>query len=125
MKVSVSRDAQRSAGARAPLRVAANPGDRTTMRYVYFTKSLQSLDLPGVIAFLKEAGLDGADLAVRPGYPVNPENALTELPRAAQMFRDAGLTIGLVTTPTSLNDPDSNAARALFEACGKAGVPAV
>ena len=41
------------------------------------------------------------------------------------MFQDAGLIIGLVTAPTNLNDPDSTAARALFEACGKAGVPAV
>ena len=95
------------------------------MRYVYFTKTLQALNLPGVIAFLKEAGLDGADLAVRPGYPVHPDNALAELPRAAKMFQDAGLTIGLVTAPTNLNDPDSAAARAIFEACSQAGVPAV
>ena len=46
------------------------------MRYVYFSKTLQSLDLAGLIAFCKEAGLDGVDLAVRPGYPINPDNAL-------------------------------------------------
>src|SRR5262245_50785269 len=95
------------------------------MQYVYFTKSLQSLDVPGLIAFLKEAGLDGADLAVRPGYPVTPENVAAELPKAAKAFQDAGLVIGLVTAATNLNDPDSAAAKALFEACGKAGVPAI
>ena len=95
------------------------------MRYIYFTKTLQSLDLAGLIAFLKEAGLDGADLAVRPGYPVTPDNVATELPKAAKAFQDAGLIIGLVTAATTLNDPDSGAAKALFEASGKAGIPAI
>lgn len=95
------------------------------MRYIYFTKMLQSLDLTNQIAFLKEAGLDGADLAVRPGFPVTPENAAADLPKAMKQFQDAGLTIGLVTAPTNLNDPDSKTAVALFEACGKAGVPAI
>jgi sugar phosphate isomerase/epimerase len=95
------------------------------MRYVYFTKLLQGLDVRGMIAFLKEAGLDGADLAVRPGYPVHPENALAELPNAAKQFRDDGLVIGLVTAPTNLIDAGAKAARDLFDACGRAGVPAI
>jgi sugar phosphate isomerase/epimerase len=95
------------------------------MHYVYFTKLLQGLDLPGVLAFLKEAGLDGADLAVRPGYPVTPDNAVAELPNAARRFRDDGLVIGLVTAPTDLTDPDADAARHLFDAAAKAGVAAV
>jgi sugar phosphate isomerase/epimerase len=95
------------------------------MRYVYFTKTLQTLDLPSQIAFLKEVGLDGADLTVRPGYPVTPDNVGTELPKAAKAFQDAGLVIGLVTSITNLTDADSAAAKTLFEACGKAGVPAI
>jgi sugar phosphate isomerase/epimerase len=95
------------------------------MRYVYFTKTLQTLDLPGTIGFLKEAGLDGADLTVRPGYPVTPDNVAAELPKAAKLFQDAGLVIGLVTGPTNLNDPANATAKSLFEACGKAGVPAI
>ncbi len=95
------------------------------MRYVYFTKTLQSLDLAGLAAFLKQAGLDGADLAVRPGHPVHPDNVRTELPRAVKLFRDQGLVIGLVTAPTDLTDADKPAARALFEACARARVPAV
>jgi sugar phosphate isomerase/epimerase len=95
------------------------------MQFVYFTKTLKELDRKGLIAFCKETGLDGVDLAVRPGYPVHPDNALTELPVAVRAFRDEGLTIGLVSTPTNLADPESKAARVLFEACGKAGVPAV
>jgi L-ribulose-5-phosphate 3-epimerase len=95
------------------------------MNFVYFTKTLQSLDVPGLVAFAKEVGLDGVDLAVRPNYLVTPDNVATELPKAFKSFKDEGLTIGLVTAPTDLNDPDSAAAKAIFEACGKVGVPAV
>ena len=95
------------------------------MRYVYFTKLLQSLDVPALVAFLKDCGLDGADLAVRPGYPVTPDNAAAELPKAAKAFKDAGLVVGLVSTPTTLNDADVAASKTIFEACAKAEVPAV
>jgi sugar phosphate isomerase/epimerase len=95
------------------------------MHYVYFTKTLQGLDVPGLLTFFKEVGLDGADLAVRPGHPIHPDNALTELPKAVKMFRDEGLLIGLVTAPTNLIDPAGRMARTLFEACGKAGIAAI
>jgi sugar phosphate isomerase/epimerase len=95
------------------------------MRYVYFTKFLQSMDVAGLLAFCKEIGLDGVDLAVRPGYPINPENVRTKLPEAVKAFRDEGKIIGLVTSPVTLTDPDDKVSRALFEASGKAGVPAV
>jgi sugar phosphate isomerase/epimerase len=35
------------------------------------------------------------------------------------------LIIGLVTAPTNLTDPDSAAAKGLFEACAKSAVPAI
>ena len=95
------------------------------MRYVYFTKTLRELDVAGLIDFCKDTGVEGFDFTVRPGYPVTPDNALTELPKAAKAFRDEGLFIGLVSTPTNLNDPDSPAAQKIFEAAGKAGVAAV
>lgn len=95
------------------------------MRYIYFTKSLQSLDVPGLIAFLRDVGLDGADLAIRSGFPVTPANVRTELPATAKRFADAGLTIGLVTSDTKLNDPTAGESIALFEASAKAQVPAV
>ena len=37
------------------------------MRYVYFTKTLQKLDLKGLVSFCKETGVEGFDLAVRIG----------------------------------------------------------
>ncbi|MFO0810593.1 MAG: sugar phosphate isomerase/epimerase family protein [Gemmataceae bacterium] len=95
------------------------------MRYVYFTKTLQKLDVPGLIAFCKDAGLAGLDMAVRPDFPVHPGNARTALPEAMKQLRDAGLTIGLVSTSTNLADPASAEAVTIFEAAAKAGVPAV
>lgn len=92
------------------------------MKFVYFTKTLRDRSLAQLVAFIRDAGLDGVDLAVRPGYPVTPDNAAAELPKAAKAFSDAGQIIGLVTAPTSLTDPTSKQAVALFEACGAAGV---
>jgi sugar phosphate isomerase/epimerase len=95
------------------------------MKYVYFSKMLKPLDLKGLIAFCKDAGLDGLDLAVRDGYAVNPGNMAKALPEAAKALSGEGLTIGLVTADTGLNDPTSKTAKGLFEASGAAGVPAL
>jgi sugar phosphate isomerase/epimerase len=95
------------------------------MRYVYFSKLLQGLDLKAMASFCKDVGLDGIDLTVRPGYPVTPDNAATTLPDAAKLFRDAGLDLALVSASTDLTDPEGKVARAVFEAASKAGVPAV
>jgi len=92
------------------------------MQFVMFTKHLTGLSLDELISTLADVGVTGADLAVRPGYPVNPDNMAGELPRAAQRFRDAGLEIPLVTAPTSLTSPDSPDAEAFYQACGDAGV---
>ena len=94
------------------------------MQYVYFTKTLKELDVKGVAAFCKEVGVDGVDLTVRPGYPVKPDNAATALPEAVKIFKDAGLILGLVSTATDLNDPESKTAKAVFDACAKAEAPA-
>lgn len=93
-----------------------------TMARIYFTKTLPKLDVSGWIAFCKGAGIDGLDLAVRPNYPVNPENARTVLPEWAKALGDSGLVIGMATAPTDLTRSDDPRARAIFEACAKAGV---
>lgn len=90
--------------------------------WIMFTKHLHGWDLAQIIDGLKRAGVDGADLCVRPGYPVTPENAPTELPRAARIFADEGLCIPLVTTPSDFTEPDCDYALPLFEACAEAGV---
>jgi sugar phosphate isomerase/epimerase len=87
-----------------------------------FTKHLQGLDVPGVIEALQSVGVEGADLCVRPGHPVNPENVDRVLPAAARQFAAEGLSIPLVTAPTDLTRPDVDYAERLYAACGEAGV---
>jgi len=92
------------------------------MQFIMFTKHLQGLDLPGIIEALHAVGVEGADLCVRPGYPVNPENVETALPAAARQFAAEGLSIPLVTTPTDFTRPDIAYAERLYAACAEAGV---
>ena len=92
------------------------------MKYIMFTKHLEGLDVAGIMDALKSVGVEGADLCVRPGYPVNPENAEKQLPAAAKQFVDEGLSIPLVTTPTSFLDPEAPDVQRVYAACGEAGV---
>lgn len=93
--------------------------------WIMFTKHLEGWDLDRIITALKSAGVDGADLCVRPGYPVTPENAPTELPRAARRFAEEGLCIPLVTAPGDFVSADADYATGLFDACAEAGVKLV
>ena len=56
------------------------------MKFIMFTKHLEGYDIPQIMATLKSVGVEGADLCVRDGYPVNPDNIDTALPEAARMF---------------------------------------
>ena len=87
-----------------------------------FTKHLQGLEIPEIIDALQSVGVEGADLCVRPGYPVNPENAVKQLPAATKQFADAGLAVPLVTTPGDFLDPSSDDALRVYSAAGEAGV---
>jgi sugar phosphate isomerase/epimerase len=92
------------------------------LQFIMFTKHLEGLDVPRIIDALQSVGVSGADLCVRPGYPVSPDNIETALPAAAKQFATAGLSIPLVTTPTSFNRPDIDYAERYYAACGEAGV---
>lgn len=92
------------------------------MQFIMFTKHLQDYDLPRLVKALKSIGLDGADLTVRPGYPVTPENCRKMLPEAVKAFAGEGLTVPLVTMPGDFKDPTAKAAEEVFAACGENGV---
>ena len=92
------------------------------MQFVMFTKHLEGKNLPGIIECLKAAGVQGADLCTRPGYPVNPENAATAMPEAAKQFQEEGLTIAICTTPGDFTDPSVPYTEPLMAACAEAGV---
>ncbi len=84
-------------------------------RFTVFTKPWK-MPLPELAAHIKSMGFDGVELAVRPGYPVDEENAARELPHAVKIFADAGLTIDSIA---------ANATEPVIRACGNANVPMV
>ena len=71
---------------------------------------------------LSPVGVQGADLCVRDGYPVNPDNIETALPAAAKLFADEGLDIPLVTAPGDFNKPDIEYADRYYAGCAAADV---
>ena len=92
------------------------------LTYMMFTKHLEGMDIPEIIEALQAVGVQGADLCVRPGYPVNPENIAEALPDAAKRFEAAGLCIPLVTAPGDFSRPDIDYAERYYGALGDAGV---
>ncbi len=67
------------------------------LKIVIFSKHLQWLDYEGMAQTAAEIGFDGIDLTVRSGGHVLPERVETDLPRAFEIVRKAGLTMPMVT----------------------------
>jgi L-ribulose-5-phosphate 3-epimerase len=63
-----------------------------------FSKHLQFLDYPEMAEKAKEIGFDGIDLTVRPGGHVLPERVKTDLPKAVEAIKKAGLQPLMMTT---------------------------
>ena len=93
------------------------------MLLIFFTKELKKYDIAATVAALKAMKCDGADLCVRDGYAVNPDNAIKELPAAVKTLRDNGLVVPMVSAATDLTDAKSQTADILLTACHDAGVP--
>lgn len=94
-------------------------------QFIVFTKHFLGLSLEDLARTISDLGGQGADLCVRPGYPVDPENSPRELPRASKIFREQGLSIPLITTPTDFVYPKAPVVEKLFSACQEAGVELV
>ena len=92
------------------------------MRIVVFSKALKDKTVDELIGLAGDGGFEGYDLCVRPGYPVNPDNAATELPKAVQAFERAGLAVPMVTGNFDLLMPDHPAAASILSAMDKANV---
>ncbi|HPD17870.1 MAG TPA: TIM barrel protein [Planctomycetota bacterium] len=92
------------------------------MELIFFTKSLKGMDVEATGREVMGMGLEGLDLAVRPGYCVNPDNVASELPRALAVWADMGLSVPMVTTPGDFTDPTPPLAEVMLAACGEAGI---
>jgi sugar phosphate isomerase/epimerase len=90
--------------------------DAAPYRFTVFTKPWK-IEIEPLGEKVAALGFDGIELPVRPGYPVNPENVATELPKAAKLLRERyGLVIESIAGPTD---------EATIAACGEAGVPVI
>jgi sugar phosphate isomerase/epimerase len=85
-----------------------------------FTKCLQFLNYQEIAELLAIHGFDGADLTVRPGGQVLPENVATDLPKAVKALRDAGVNSYMITT--SINNPDDKLTRSILKTMAELGI---
>jgi sugar phosphate isomerase/epimerase len=92
------------------------------MNLVAFSKMFKRMSPRELVELAKETQLDGWDLAVRPGFPVTPENAPTELPVVARLFEENGLCIPMVSAPMDLLDPQSPAGESIMKGMGRAQI---
>lgn len=95
------------------------------MEIVLNSKFFRGLAVGDLAATARALGFDGIDVSVRPGHPVNPDNAATALPEAVAVWKEQGLTCPLATTAVTLIDPTAPEVEPLYAACQAAGVPRV
>ena len=92
------------------------------MRLIVFSKMLKEKSIAELVDLAQRHGYNGYDLAVRPGHPVNPDNAAQALPQAAAQMAQAGLQIGMVTANFDLLTADHPLAEPLLAAMDSADV---
>src|SRR3954471_22663514 len=90
------------------------------MKWMMFTKHLQTLGIEGTGKAIKSLGFAGVDLTVRPGGSVLPENVRKDLPAAQKVFAEMGLRVPLITTAfTSTRDANISD---VFETAARCGI---
>src|SRR5258708_29044864 len=89
---------------------------------IVFTKLLKNKSLAELASLGQQLGLDGFDLCVRPGYPVNPDNVLETLAPAARTLSNVGLAVPMVTGSIDLVNPDHPTVEPILKAMDQAGI---
>ena len=105
--------------------LTANPmnlllGTGESWKFYFFSKHLQFLDYAEAADACAQAGMNGADLAVRPGGHVLPENVERDLPLAVKAFRKAGLEIEMMAS--GITDPDHPLTEKVLEVASDQGI---
>lgn len=85
-----------------------------------FSKCLQFLNYREMADVLAKLGFDGADITVRPGGHVLPENVETDLPKAVQTLRSTGIGTNMIVT--NINDPDDKFTRPVLKTMADSGI---
>lgn len=85
-----------------------------------FSKHLQFLNYNDMADVAAELGFDGIDLTVRPKGHVIPERVETDLPKAVEAIRKAGLAHTMMTT--AVESASSATDKKLLETAAKLGI---
>ena len=85
-----------------------------------FTKCLQFLSYDEVGVVLGKLGFDGADLTVRPGGQVLPQNVETDLPKAFKALQNHGVGSDMITT--RIEDPDDQYTEPILRTMADLGI---
>ena len=86
----------------------------------FFSKHLQFLDYDEAADACAAAGMNGADLTVRPGGHVLPENVERDLPLAVKAFKDAGLNVEMMAS--GITDPDDPLTEKVLQVASALGI---
>lgn len=111
------------ASALLPGSVSAGEQGRTAPRHSYcaFVKFIQSLGPREMARTLRELGYDGAEMTVRPGGYILPEDAEQRLPEVHRIFAEEGVEITIMTT--SITSADDAVSRKVLETAAKLEIP--
>ena len=84
-------------------KASVSQSEGKTQRPIHvFTKCLQFLSYEEMAEVLSRQGFDGADLAVRTGGQVLPENVEKDLPKAMKALKNEGIGSAMITTRCEL-----------------------
>jgi sugar phosphate isomerase/epimerase len=89
------------------------------VRYVMFTKHLQTMSIRQAGETIKSLGFDGVELTVRPGGHILPQNVDEELPRAVETLGEVGLSVPALVV--EIHNRGEEHAAAVCRAAGRAG----
>ena len=86
------------------------------IQFSVFSKPWKTQSLAELGELVRTLGYDGIEFPVRPGYQVEPENVVRDLPQATRQLAEWGVRIYSVAGPTD---------EATIVACAEAGVPII
>lgn len=85
-----------------------------------FTKCLQFLNFDKMAETVASQGFDGADLTVRSGGQILPENVETELPKAMKALQKAGVSSNMIVT--NVNSTEDKFTRPILKTMADLGI---
>jgi len=118
VKYSLSQGA--SPSEHKPTESLSGVTDNDSFRISVFSKHLHWLDYKGMAKALVDLGFDGADLTVRPGGHVLPENVERDLPRAVEALAMEGKKVYMITT--SVIDADDPLSEKVLRTASSLGI---